>query len=175
MSPREPWSVPVRLAEVGRDVSPRRLVPDEAARKAIARDLNLEALPAFEGEVSVAPWHDGAEVQGRWSATVTYRCGLTLETFDDNLSGRFTVRAVPQSSPLAAPSDEPGEEIEIDLEADDPPDVLETDRLDLGGYLVEHLGLELDPFPRKQGAVFEQPDQGEPESPFAVLQRLKKD
>jgi hypothetical protein len=175
MSQREPWSIPVRLAEVGRDTAPRKLVPDAATRAAIARDLDLEALPAFEAEVRVAPWHDGAEVQGRWTATVTYRCGLTLEPFDDTLSGEFAVRAVPASSPLAAPPEAPDEEIEVDLEADDPPDVLAADALDLGAYLVEHLALELEPFPRKPGAVFEPPAQAEPESPFAVLRKLKDD
>jgi hypothetical protein len=173
MSKREPWSIPVRLAEVGRDTGPRKLVPDDQARAAIARDLDLEALPAFEAEVRVAPWHDGAEVRGRWSAKVTYRCGLTLGPFDDALSGEFVVRAVPAGSPMAAPPEEADEEIEIDLEADDPPDVLETDSLDLGAYLVEHLALALEPFPRKPGAVFEPPAQAEPESPFAVLRKLK--
>jgi uncharacterized metal-binding protein YceD (DUF177 family) len=175
MSKREPWSVPVRLSDIARQPLSRRLEPDEATRAAIAKGLDLEALPAFSAEVSVSPWNDGAEVQGRWTATVTYRCGLTLEPFDDDLSGRFTVRAVPQSSPLASQAESPGEELEVDLEADDPPDVLETDALDLGAYLVEHLALELEPLPRKPGAVFEPPVQAEPESPFAVLKQLKKD
>jgi hypothetical protein len=39
--------------------------------------------------------------------------------------------------------------------------------------LVEHLALDLDPFPRKPGAVFEPPPPEGPESPFAVLRVLK--
>lgn len=172
---KETWSIPVRLSEIARQPLSRRLEPDEATKAAIARDLDLEALPAFSAEVTVSPWHDGVEIDGRWSARVTYRCGLTLEPFDDDLAGRFSVRAVPQDSPLAAPAETPGEELELDLEADDPPDVLETDAVDLGAYLVEHLAVELEPFPRKPGAVFEPPAQAEPESPFAVLKRLKED
>jgi hypothetical protein len=173
--PDQPWSVPVRLSEVGRGPEARRLEPDEAARARIARHLDLVALPAFEAEVRLVPWHDGVELQGRWRARVTYRCGVTVEPFDDELSGEFTVRAVPAGSPLAGQAAEPGQEVELDLEAEDPPDVLESEAIDLGAYLVEHLGLELDPFPRKPGAVFEAPAPETPESPFAVLRRLKPD
>jgi hypothetical protein len=167
-----PWSVPVRLTEVGRGPELRRLAPDEAARARIAGHLGLVALPAFEAEVRLAPWHDGVEVRGAWTARVTYRCGVSLEPFDEALSGEFTVRGVPAASPLAA-APAPGVVVVLDLEADDPPDVLETDAVDVGALLVEHLSLELDPFPRKPGAVFEPPAPEGPESPFAVLGRLK--
>ena len=53
------------------------------------------------------------------------------------------------------------------------PEPIEGDVIDLGGYLVEHLSLELDPFPRKPGAVFEQPPEPGEISPFAVLKGLR--
>ena len=81
---------------------------------------------------------------------------------------------MPPSSPLAGSPEPDGEgDVELDLEADDPPDVLDAETLDLARYLVEHLALALDPFPRKPGAVFEPPVGAEPESPFAVLKALK--
>ena len=168
--PTEPWSIPVRLSEVGR-VQPMDLNPDEETRARIAKALDLAGLPAFSARACLEPWHDGVELQGRWTAQVIYRCGITLEPFEDDLEGAFTVHAVPGGSKLA----EAGEELELDPDADDPPDVLEDDRIDVGAYLVEHLALELDPFPRKPGAVFEPPPAEEPESPFAVLRRLRPD
>ena len=165
-----PWSLPIRLADVGRGPHTRRLEPDEATRARIAKSFDLVALPAFSAEVEVRPWQDGAEIHGRWRAKVTYACGISLDPFDADLEGAFTVRAVPPDSPLAAP---PDPEVELDLEAEDPPDVLDGETLDLGGYLVEHLALELDPFPRKPGVAFEPPPPENPDSPFAVLKRLK--
>ena len=53
--------------------------------------------------------------------------------------------------------------------------MLEGDDLDLGAYLVEHLALEIDPFPRKPGVEWEPPPAETPASPFAVLQQLKRD
>ena len=173
-APDSPWSVHLSLAELGRGAAVRRLAPDEAARAAIAASLDMAGLPVFSAEVVVKPWEDGAEIEGRWTAVVTYSCGVSLEPFDAPLEGRFTVYAVPPDSPLAVPSEPLGEE-DIDLDAEDPPDVLEGRDIDLGAYLVEHLALELEPFPRKPGAVFEAPPPEVPPSPFAVLSRLRKD
>ncbi|WP_236627552.1 hypothetical protein [Caulobacter sp. B11] len=45
----------------------------------------------------------------------------------------------------------------------------------MSGYVIEHLALELDPFPRKPGAVFVAPPEPVELSPFAALKRLKPD
>lgn len=169
--PVAPWSVPVRLSEVGR-VGPMALAADEPARVEIARVLDIVALKAFTAEVRLTPWHDGVELRGSWKADVVYRCGITIEPFEQALQGDFIVRAVPAGSKLAQPE---SEELELDPDSDDPPDVLEDDRIDVGAYLIEHLALELDPFPRRPGAVFEPPAASEPESPFAVLLKLRPD
>jgi hypothetical protein len=166
----DPWSVPVRLVEVGRHGLDLSLEADEAQRGRIAAALGLPAVHAFTAKATLKPWLDGVELVARWRARVAYTCGITLEPFDSELSGEFTVRAVPEGSPNA-----PAEEAEsvFDLEAEDPPDVLAEEAVDVGDYLVEHLALELDPFPRKPGAVFEPPPAETPASPFAVLRDFK--
>jgi hypothetical protein len=171
-----PWPVIVRLAEVARftDAAPlsRHLEADEAARRAIAEALDLVRLDRLEADLDLSSWLDGVRIDGRWRADIVQTCGVSLDEFATSLSGEFTVRAVPVGSPHAPP---PEAEVEIDLDAEDPPDVLESDTIDLGGYVVEHLALEIDPFPRKPGAVFEPPG-AEPEaSPFAALLKLKGD
>jgi hypothetical protein len=65
--------------------------------------------------------------------------------------------------------------VEIDLDADDPPDVLESENLDIGAYVVEQLALEIDPFPRKPGVEFEAPEGPAISSPFDALRALKRD
>lgn len=164
------WPHPVRLHQVARDGTGVTLSADPVARKRIAGSLDLVSLDALEAEVQVRPWRDGAEVYGRWTATVVQTCSLTADDFETALEGAFTVRCVPPESPLAAVA-EP--EVEIDPEADDPPDVLEGQEIDVGGYVIEHLALELDPFPRKPGAVFEAPPAAPEPHPFDILARLK--
>lgn len=165
------WSHIVKLGELDRGVVTARLEPDAGVRAAIAKSLGLEGLPAFSGQMTVRPWLDGAEISGRFEATVEQICGASAEVFEQSLSGEIDLRVVPAGSPNA-PADSAGD-VELDLDAADPPDVLDRDEIDLAHYLVEHLALEIDPFPRKPGAVFDYAPDRQEESPFAVLKRLK--
>jgi hypothetical protein len=167
---KEPWSSIVRLGELGSGPVRRRLEPDEAQRKAIARELDLVQLPKLEADLAVEPWVDGGRITGRWSATVVQTCGVTLERLESNLGGVIDLKAVPADS-VHAPSLEA--QLAYDPEADEPPDVLEDDAIDLAAYLVEHLALEIDPFPRKPGVGFTPPDTGPEAGPFDALKKFK--
>ena len=164
-----PWSHPVRLVEFA---APKTLalVADEAARVSIATLLDLPAMHRLEATLTLKPWLDGGELRGKWSASVTYLCGISLDEFEKSLEGAFTVKMVVAGSPNA-----PTEESELAAEPDapDPPDVLESDVVDLAAYVVEHLALEVDPFPRKPGVQFEAPLEPDEPSPFAALAQFK--
>lgn len=166
------WDKPLRLHELARGPVTLRLEPDEAERAEIARRLGLQSLPRLTAEVTVKPWLDGAEVRGRFQAVVEQVCGVSLDPFEQAVEGEIDARAVPAGSPHAA--SEEGGEVELDPEAPDPPDELAGDALDLAAYVVEHLSLELDPFPRKPGAAFDYQPRAEEESPFAVLKKLQE-
>ena len=124
--------------------------------------------------MTLTAWMDGAEIKGRFWAEVVQTCSLTAEPLSAKLSERFSLRVLPPNSPNA-PANEPTGEVDIELEGDDAPDVLETETIDVSGYVVEHLALEIDPFPRKEGAVFVAPPEPAELSPFAVLKTLKTD
>jgi len=165
------WGRSIRLHEIARGELKLRLEPDAAVRARIARELDLESLPALTADITVRPWLDGAEIVGRFQATVGQLCSVTAESFEQPLQGEIEVRVVPAGSPNA-----PGEsvhEVELELDAPDPPDVLEADAIDLSAYVVEHLALEIDPFARKPGAEFTYEPPTQEESPFAVLKGLK--
>lgn len=165
------WPMRVRLGAVQREPVEARLEPDETQRKAIARRLGLVALNRFEADVSLIPWLDGAELSGWIKADVTQTCSITAEPVESRIDAGFTVRLLPPGSPNI--TDTLGLEVDIDAEAEDPPDLLESDTIEVSDYLVEHLALELDPFPRKEGAVFEPPVDPTPLSPFAALAALR--
>lgn len=168
------WKHTIRLADLGRGPVSVTLEPDAETRATLAKELGLESLPALSARLTVRSWLDGAEITGRFKARVEQICGVSLDAFETDLDGDIAVQAVPAGSPNA-PAESTGGEIEMDLEAPDPPDVLTTDELDLAAYLVEHLALEIDPFPRKPGAQFDYTPDAPEESPFAVLKRLKDD
>ena len=168
-----PWREVVRFGEVSRGPVERVLEADDKTRKAVARMLGLVSIESLKATLTVRPWMDGAEIDGAFTADITQTCSVTADEFEEEAEGSFVVRVLPPGSQNAP--QESLEEIELDLEGDDPPDVLEGEDIDLGGYVVEHLSLELDPFPRKPGAEFLPPKDDTDLSPFAVLRMLKKD
>lgn len=168
------WKHVIRLADLARGSVSVRLEPDAETLGKLAKELNLEALLAFSGKLTVRPWLDGAEILGRYSARVVQICGVTLDPFEEELEGDIALQVVPPGSPHALIESE-GAEISLDLDAPDPPDVLEGEEIDLAHYLVEQLVLDLDPFPRKPGVAFDYTPAVTEESPFAVLKALKGD
>jgi uncharacterized metal-binding protein YceD (DUF177 family) len=169
-----PWPCEIPLAQVDRGAVKLRLEPSEDQRKAIAKQLNLVSLEEFSAEVFLTSWLDGAEVSGVLRARVIQTCSATADDFETPIDARFDLRVLPANS-KNAPQDEESGDLGVDPDADDPPDVLEGDKIDVSGYVVEHLGLELDPFPRKPGAVFVQPPEPVELSPFSALKGLKLD
>jgi uncharacterized metal-binding protein YceD (DUF177 family) len=166
------WSHPLRLHELARGPVELRLEPDAQARAKIAKDLGLQSLPALSANLRVRPWLDGAEVTGHFKAVVEQLCSLSLEAFEQPIKGAISLSVVPAGSPNA-PGGSEAHELELDLDAPEPPDVLAGDSIDLAAIVVEHLALEIDPFPRKPGAAFDYSPPAETESPFAVLRGLK--
>ena len=160
-----PFSEIIRLNEIGTGLS-RHLRPDGETRMKIARSLDLASLDAFEAEVKVAPARTGWTLSGRITADAVQTCGLTLEPLPVKLDERFEIALVEAEEPVE------GDELEVTLD-DDAPDVVEDGRIDLGVYAVEQLALNLDPFPRKPGAEFVQPEEPAEVSPFAVLKAFR--
>ncbi len=165
------WILPVKLHELGRGTLHIQLDPDASARLKIAKELGLVSLPALSATLILKSWMDGVEITGRFDAVVEQICAVSLDRFEQSLSGEIEVRAVPAGSPQAPEPN--GGEVDYDPMAPDPPDVLEDETIDLAGYVIEHLALEIDPFARKPGVEFEYAPPEGPDSPFAILKTFK--
>ncbi|WP_312686291.1 YceD family protein [Brevundimonas nasdae] len=166
MSAALPYSETVRVNQIGAGLS-RTLEPDEDARKRIARALDLQGLEDFVVDISITPTPSTSEwtLKGRVTAHAVQTCGLTLEPLPVDVNRRFSIQLVE-----AAPQET--DEIEVTLDEEDA-DLIEDGKIDLGQYAVEQLALSLDPFPRKPGAEFVQPEEPKEISPFAALKALK--
>ena len=162
--PPLPYSEPLRLHQIGAGVQ-RRLTPDAEAMKRIARALDLQVLDAFEADINLVPTVSGWRLDGRVTADAVQTCGLTLEPLPVDVDRRFSIQLV-EAKP------EETDEIEVTLDEEDA-DVIEDGKIDLGQYAIEQLVLSLDPFPRKPGAEFVQPEEPAEISPFAALKALK--
>ena len=161
------WSERVRLDQIGQGLD-RRLTPSEAERARIAEALDLASLDRLEADVELKPSGIGWRLTGRLVADVVQTCGVTLEPLPSQIEADFSVDLAEASSVEPQPR-----EFEADPEAPDGPDVIEDGGVDLAAYVVEHLALEIDPWPRKPGARFEAPEGPVEPSPFDVLRELK--
>ncbi|ADZ70353.1 YceD family protein [Polymorphum gilvum] len=173
-----PYSHRFDVAKLGNRSQSLVLAPTESQRARIAEAYGLEALPALTAELEIRPWRKaGVFVSGRLRARVVQVCVVTLEPFEAGIDERLERAYLPDAGD--GEPDEEGE-IEIDLEAPEPPDLIEHGIIDLGALICEHLALTLDPFPRRPGAELESPEpdeeasEAERPSPFKVLEKLKR-
>jgi Large ribosomal RNA subunit accumulation protein YceD len=166
-----PWNHPVRWSDAASAGVSIRMNADKMARASIAEGLDVEGIESLVADLTIAPWLDGLEARGVLQARATRICGVSLEPFEETVDEPIVLRFVPEGSPNAPPPTEG--DVELDLDAEDPPDCVAGDAVDVGWYLSEQLALALSPFPRKPGVEFQPPEMSGSISPFAALARLK--
>jgi uncharacterized protein DUF177 involved in 23S rRNA accumulation len=167
-----PWRVPVAVEEIA-DASQRfDLVADAAVRAAVAKVAGLRELTCFEAHFDVTRQGSGGlHVTGKVSASVGQNCVVTLEPLANEVEETVDLLFEPSSAP---PQAEGKAERRRDANFDDP-EPLVGGIVDLGVLATEFLILGLDPYPRKPGAVFEQPQERRQDSgPFSALSQLAK-
>ncbi len=126
--------------------------PDE--RVALARRFGIHAVNRLQAVGVVRPEANGRRVRldGHLSAEVVQTCVVTLEpitvVIDVALERLYGYDVMQDFEDGAG-------EVFLDLTDDLPAEPLTEDILDVGAASAEQLALELDPYPRKPGAVFE--------------------
>lgn len=142
---------------------------------ALAERFDLQSIQDLNATVTLKALAGGAlvRVDGRFIAHVVQTCVVTLDPVPATVEEEFSLTFG------AAEPEEPGVELELSLDDQDPPDPIVDGIIDVGEAVAEHVALTLDPFPRKPGIAFEcgDPEPVEEEkrpSPFAVLAQLRK-
>jgi hypothetical protein len=169
---RTPWTAPIRVEEIpdgGRQIE---LHPDDATRAALAAFAGLRELPQVSAAFEVRRHgRDGLRVTGEVQAVVGQTCVVSLEPMQSEVHELVDVVFQPAGEASSAAAGE-GAGASADQ---DPPEMLNDGTADLGALATEFLVLGIDPYPRKEGAVFEPPATGAPDAgPFAALARLKR-
>jgi len=164
------WSVPVRLDEVPENGLRFDLAADAGVRSALAQAAGVEGTPRLEAAFEVTRYsHNGLHVTGSVSATVRQTCVVTLEPVENEIREGVDLTFVPGKPEAAAPVREE------DLAVHEPPERLVDGGIDLAAIAAEFLILGIDPYPRKEGAVFTAPpSEDAADHPFAALAQLKK-
>jgi hypothetical protein len=168
-----PWSVPVAVHDVPATGRHFELAADEATRAAIAKSADLRTLPRLEATFDVIRHGaEGLHVVGRVGATVGQVCVVTLDPIESEVEEMVDLVFIPGAAP--APDDAAGRVAVVEA-AEEAPEPLLGDSVDLGAIATEFLILGIDLYPRKPDAVFEAPSvEDTTEHPFAALAALRR-
>jgi uncharacterized metal-binding protein YceD (DUF177 family) len=157
------FSRPLPLGTVGPAGRHVAITATPAECEALSRRFHLLGIAALAAELRLTPEPDGAvRAEGRFTATVTQACIVTLEPVEQQMAESLAFRLLP-----------PEQE-----EADGPEDLDEIacpdGVADLGEAVAEQLALALDPYPRAPGAELPPEAQDGQAGAFAALAALRR-
>ena len=160
---------PEKLSPTGRE---EVLEPKPTERLALAKRFDLIELQRLVATLSLKPELRGAvAVKGRVEADVVQRCVVTLEPLSSHLDMAINMIFVPESLQRGGAGSPDIENSDEDVE------YYAHNKIDLGELIAQHLGINLDPYPRKPDAALEQTEFGQPDQnphPLAQLAVLTK-
>lgn len=157
---------------------------DESERQALARRFDLISLDrlAFEARVeaieATGATHSAIRLTVQFSADVVQACVVSLAPVKAHHSEQVVIEY------LRAPVDEKtSAAVTFTPDEPDPPEFLDSDKLDVGEVVAEHLALALEPYPRHPDAERLRAEEGlelpsrtnDDDHPFAALGKFKGD
>jgi uncharacterized metal-binding protein YceD (DUF177 family) len=171
----DPWRAFVVVNQIPDTGLHRDIEADQRIREAMAEIAGLRDISWARASFDLAPKSGGrVHVTGRVSARIGQTCVVTLDPIESEIDEEVDLMFVPpeQIAQHATPADSGAEGDDSDA-----PEPIENGIIDLGRLASDALYLAIDPYPRKEGAVFEsQVADADPEDhPFAALKALQGD
>ena len=172
---RDPWRAFVPVMQIPDSGLHREIEADAATRTAMAEIAGLREIAYARAAFDLKPRSGGqVHVAGRVQARVGQNCVVTLEPLENDIDETIDLIFAPseQIPEIAEPEDDDGDSAMDMTDAFEP---IENGVIDLGRLASDMLYLAIDPYPRKEGAVFEpQVAASDPEDhPFAALKSLQ--
>ena len=156
-------SRPQRAEAIGKAGITVEIVASTDECAAVARRLGIPALRSLVGKFHLHALQGGTiAAKATFSARLVRECVVSLDPFETTQREAFNLRFVPEGSETDDPDPESDDEIPF-----------AGGMIDLGEALVEQVALDLDPFPRKPGAVLPEEEAPGNVSPFAALSALR--
>jgi hypothetical protein len=148
--------------------------PGTEELRVLARWAGVEEVSRFSAHILIrAQSRTRFLEETQFEADVVQTCVVTLEPVHTHISRTFT--RVLHLTPGVHRFSDKGGPVEAAVVGEDLPDEIDSPLYDLGTPLREEFVLAINPYPRAPGVAFDPPaDDDQPESPFAVLQKLKR-
>ncbi|OPY97177.1 phosphodiesterase [Bradyrhizobium sacchari] len=173
----DPWRAPVLVVQIPDTGLHRELEASAAERQAMAELAGLREILSAHASFDVVPKSGGrVQVTGHVRARVGQTCVVTLDPIESEIDEEVDLTFAPEAEARRlADLIEEGQDEEAPPEVADPPEAIINGVIDLGRLATDALFLAIDPYPRKEGAVFEaEVTAPDPEDhPFAALKALQ--
>lgn len=160
------------------------LTASPGQRASVAQRLGVLEVKALTAHFAVKMGAGGiVRVAGNVHAAVVQACVVSLAPVPATIDEEIDVAYIAAERLTRKKHKDPDEEEVVGLDSEDPPEVAEDGRIDLGDLAVTQLALVLNPYPRAPGVAFDPATAGlkasddgdaEPAGPFAALAKLKK-
>ena len=174
---RPEFSRPVPVDGLGDGGTVVEIEAGAEERKALARRLGVLSVDRLDATLRLVRRRDGTCVRlvGDLRARMTQACVVTLKALSTDIKAAVD-RLFGPDAPGAAE-----DEVMVSLDDADPPEAIVDGVIDVGEVVAEQLSLEIDPFPRAAGAVFDGYSSapaaaggGAADGPFEALSGLKR-
>lgn len=173
----DPWRAPVLVAQIPDTGLHRELEASAAERQAMAELAGVREILSAHASLDVEPKSGGrVQVTGHVRARIGQTCVVTLDPIESEIDEEVDLMFAPEAEARRlADLIEEGQDDEVPPEVADPPEAIINGIIDLGRLATDALFLAIDPYPRKEGAVFEaEVTAPDPEDhPFAALKALQ--
>lgn len=172
----DPWRAPVIVAQIPDAGLHRELEASAAERQAMAEVAGVREILSAHASFDVVPKSGGrVQVAGLVRGRIGQTCVVTLDPIESEIEEEVDLMFAPEAEVRRlADLIEEGQDGEAP-EVADPPEPITGGIIDLGRLATDALFLAIDPYPRKEGAVFEAevtaPDPDD--HPFAALKALQ--
>jgi uncharacterized metal-binding protein YceD (DUF177 family) len=173
---RDPWRTFVPVERIPDTGLHREIEADEATRKAMAEIAGVREIAYVRAAFALKPRSGGQiHVTGRVQARVGQNCVVTLEPLENEIDEEVDLIFAPQEQIPELDEGEDDDDGDSAVDMTDAFEPIENGVIDLGRLASDVLYLAIDPYPRKEGAVFEpQVETADPEDhPFAALKSLQ--
>ncbi|HLG84276.1 MAG TPA: DUF177 domain-containing protein [Bradyrhizobium sp.] len=175
--PADPWRAFVNVLQIPETGLHRDIEADGATRAAMAEIAEVREIAFARAAFDLSPRSGGrVHVAGHLTARIGQTCVVTLEPIENDIDEDIDLTFAPAEQIPDIADAVAGEEIQIGAgDLPEPPEPIINGIIDLGRLATDVLLLAIDPYPRKEGAVFEsQVTAADPEDhPFAGLKALK--
>lgn len=165
MLPELEFSRPLAVDKIPAPGVEETLIANDKEREQLAQRFGLQDLKNLSATLSVhaASNRQGYVVTGTVSADVVQQCVVTLEPLPNHIEHQIDALFAFLEGDEAAPT-------QVEMDEDQPEPIIDG-IIDLGELVAQHLGIALDPYPRKPGLAPVEAQYGsdKPSNPFAQL------